>query len=129
MNRYTALFVALSLTAIAPAYADLEGAMKDRVEARHDAVKDMAEQRYDAAKNKCDALSGNTKDVCMKDAKAAYTREKSEATADEKAGKAHAESVSDQAEANYKAAKERCDQLSGSAKDACVSSAKMKYSQ
>jgi hypothetical protein len=31
--------------------------------------------------------------------------------------------------ADYKAAKERCDSLSGSAKDACVSEAKMKYKQ
>ena len=32
-------------------------------------------------------------------------------------------------EANYKAAKERCDSLSGDAKDKCVADAKREYAQ
>jgi len=34
---------------------------------------------YDTAKEKCDDLSANAKDVCVKDAKAAHTKAKDDA--------------------------------------------------
>jgi hypothetical protein len=37
---------------------------------------------YDVAKEKCDDLSGNAKDVCVKDAKAAQAKAKAEAKDD-----------------------------------------------
>jgi hypothetical protein len=40
-----------------------------------------------------------------------------------------ADAREDKMEADYKVAKEKCDALSGKEKDACISSAKMKYHQ
>ena len=130
MTRPNALFALLGLIALSSAHAaDVEDALKDRAAARHDAVVDQAEANYDAAKKQCKTLKGNVEDICLKDAKAAYTREKSQAQADEKAAKAQAGATAEQLEAGYKAAKERCDALSGSAKDACISKAKVNYHQ
>ena len=101
------------------------GTTKDRndyLEARYDA-------KYKLAKEACDDKSGNAKDVCVADAKAAHDKAK----ADLKANKAVAEAQNDQMEAklkaDYKAANERCDSLSGDAKDSCQASAKARYFQ
>ena len=88
---------------------------------------EIAQADYKSAKGKCNDLSGNTKDVCVKQAKANYTRAKSDAKAAYKGTPhARAEAREDQAEANYKVAKEKCDDLSGNNKDICVQEAKAK---
>ena len=74
-------------------------------------AEDHIDATYDSATERCDALSGNDKDVCMQRAKA----NKAEAKA--------------RIESEYKVAKEKCDSLSGSAKDRCVDQAKAKYGQ
>lgn len=101
------------------------GSTKDRnnyLEARFDA-------QYKLAKEACDGKAGNVKDVCMADAKAAHDKAK----ADLKANKAIAAAQNDQMEttlkADYKAANERCDALSGNAKDSCQATAKARYDQ
>jgi hypothetical protein len=85
------------------------------------------EGRYNVAKEKCDDLSGQPKDVCLQEAKTA--RDKAEA--DVKLGKklAAAFDAADQAKlkADYKLAKEKCDNLGGDAKDVCMASAKARY--
>ncbi|MDO8942384.1 MAG: hypothetical protein Q7U75_04325 [Desulfobacterales bacterium] len=130
MKLRTAVFFALSLAAISPAYAaDVKDAMEDRAEARYDGVRDAANHNYEIAKENCKSLSGNAQDVCMKDAKAEYVKAKSQAKVEKKSGKDQAEATEDQMKAYYKAEKEKCDQLSGNAKDACISDAKMKYRQ
>ena len=53
--------------------------MKNTPEARRDAAKKKAEAEYNVAKEKCDDLSGNAKDVCVKDAKAARAAAESQA--------------------------------------------------
>ena len=87
-----------------------------------------ADADYAVAKERCDDLSGNQKDVCVKDAKAAHTRAKADAKVS--AGK---ESGNDAAEdkrvADYKAAVERCDSMAGASKDSCVAAAKQRYHQ
>lgn len=65
----------------------------------------------------------------MKDAKAEYVKAKSQAKVDKKTSDQQAEATEDQMEAYYKAAKEKCDRLSGDAKDSCISDAKAKYRQ
>lgn len=45
--------------------------MKNPPEARRDAARKKAGAEYNVAREKCDDLSGNAKDVCVKDAKAA----------------------------------------------------------
>lgn len=97
-----------------------------------------ADAAYDTAKEKCDDFSGNAKDVCVKDAKAAHVKGKEEAKVArvaEDTSKAKTEKMSDakkdasaeNRDAQYAAAKERCDSLAGAVKDGCVNDAKAKY--
>jgi len=88
---------------------------------------DVADAEYVLAEEKCDDKSGNDKDVCKKEAKAAQKI----AIADAKAGKkifdAKVDAATTANDANYKVAIEKCDAMSGPSKDACVSTAKNQY--
>lgn len=109
---------------------------------RYDVAKAKADAAYDVAEEKCDDLTGNAKDVCEKDAKAEHVRALEAAkVADARTGNAtgaaqaaHVSEVRKDAadnvrEAEYKAARERCDALSGDAKDTCVNDAKRNFGQ
>lgn len=88
------------------------------------ALKD-ADAQYKIAKKACESLSGNAKDICA-----------AEATGNQKVAKAQAEAAYKHtpkareharvtyAEANYKVAIERCDDMAGNPKDVCVKEAK-----
>ncbi|MDB5777275.1 MAG: TolA multi-domain protein [Herbaspirillum sp.] len=89
----------------------------------------QADADYKVAKAKCDAMKGNDKDVCMKEAKAAQTSAKADAKAARKTGNARSDAAEDKNAANYKTAKEKCDAMSGNAKDACISKARADYKQ
>ncbi|HTD91211.1 MAG TPA: hypothetical protein VK663_11150, partial [Burkholderiales bacterium] len=78
------------------------------------------------------------KDVCQKDAQAALTKGKADAklerttmdtraNASEKIGVAQVQASDTKREADYKAARERCDSLAGSAKDTCINEAKSRF--
>jgi hypothetical protein len=98
-----------------------------------------ADAAYDVAKERCDDQSGNGKDVCIKDAKAAQVKAKESAkvarASTDTSSSSKAANVSEtkkdataeKREADYKVAKERCDALSGNAKDSCQSDAKAKF--
>jgi hypothetical protein len=99
-------------------------------------AKDMSkvtEARYEAdykvAKELCDDQAGNAKDVCVAKAKAEHDKAK----ADAKMNKSTAEARNDAAEtknkADYKVASERCDAMSGNAKDSCLASARARFGQ
>ena len=126
------------------AKADLEAQYKNTDKARYDARVAKADAAYDVSKEKCDDLKGNDKDVCVKEAKAAYTKSKADAkvarvsneqmartstTNTSKVSDTKREAREDTREAQYKVAKEKCDALSGNAKDKCVSDAKLRYAQ
>ena len=133
------------------ANAELDARQEPTREKKRDALVVKADAEYAVASEKCDALAGNAKDVCMKEAKAAEVRAKTDAdaqykisnaneTAAEKTDEASAEArketaeagdeaAADRREANYDVAKGKCDALAGEAKDACVESAKMKYGE
>jgi osmotically-inducible protein OsmY len=84
-----------------------------------------AESEYRAATAKCDAKSGNDKDVCMAEARLARTRAESEALAkynNTAAGRAKARTSL--ANAEYDLAKARCDAKSGADRDSCLDNAK-----
>jgi len=120
------------------AKAELEANYKNTDKARNDARVAKADADYDVAKEKCDDLSGNQKDVCVKQAKAAHTQAKagakvakvdqktSASTADKRAD-VRREARDDTRDAQYKVALEKCDAMSGAAKDQCVKDAKMHY--
>lgn len=118
------------------AKADLE-ARYDPTEKNHYKARiAKAEADYDVAKEKCDDLSGNEKDVCVKEAKAAETKAKADAEVAkestkgaEKAAEAKQDAAEDKRKADYKVAKEKCDALSGDAQSQCVKDAKAHYGQ
>ena len=121
------------------AKAELDARKKNYTpEARHDLDVARADANYDVAKQKCDEKAGNDKDVCMKDAKAALTAAKSDAKvqfeanksgkrANERVSDAREEATQDKRRAEFIAARERCDALSGDAKDRCVNDAKNRF--
>ena len=89
----------------------------------------IAAANYDLDKAKCDALTGNDKDVCVSQAKAARVTAEADAKADKKAIEARTDARDDKREAQYKVAREKCDAFAGAAKDACLASAKTQYQQ
>ena len=88
-----------------------------------------ADADYKAAKDACKSRQGNDRDVCLREAKAEHVK----ATADAKARLKSKDAVADARQgtmvAQYKVAKEKCDALSGDAKDSCVKDAKLRYHQ
>jgi hypothetical protein len=120
------------------AKADAEVAYKNTPKLREDARVTRADASYDVAKEKCDELSGNSKDVCVKEANAALVKAKADAKvdrvaadtrldADTKQVEARNEAIKDKRAAEYKVAIEKCDALAGPAKDTCISGAKVQY--
>ena len=84
-----------------------------------------AESEYRAAAAKCDARSGNDKDICMAEARLARTRTEADALSkynNTAAGRARART--NLADAEYDLAKARCDAKSGADKDSCMDNAK-----
>lgn len=131
MEFRTSLFLAaLSLAAMSPIHAaDVKDVMKDRADARHDATRDNARQNYEMAKENCKNMAGNAMDVCVKAAEADYVKAGSQAKVEKESATTQAGATADQMKAEYKVAQEKCDALSGNAKDACISAAKLKYRQ
>ena len=125
------------------ALAELEYKQDASEGKRYKLAKTKADADYEIAKERCDDQAGNPKDVCKKDAKAAHVKAVEAAKVAEarnEAGKSPAAKAADVAEArkdaaahtreaDYKAAAERCDALSGDAKSACVDDAKRKFGQ
>jgi hypothetical protein len=120
------------------AKADAEAEYKNTPKAREDARAARAEATYSVDKQKCDDLSGNAKDVCVKEANARMVRAKADAkvetvaadTRDDataKQAEARRKAEQDKRDADYKVAVEKCDSLSGAAKNTCVEDAKLRY--
>ncbi len=120
------------------AKAEAEAAYKHTPKARESARIAHAQANYNVAIEKCDDLAGNPKDVCVKEAKAELVKGKANAKVDRVAADTSHEAATKQAEARkdasadkrdaeYKVAIEKCDALAGSAKDACVSNAKVQF--
>jgi len=131
------------------ARAELEASYEPSVKKQYEVRIAKANSTYAVAKEKCDDLAGNSKDVCVKEAKAADVAAKADAKvqmkttdanakANEKASAAQAEARSDnkdatkdaakdKMEADYKVAAEKCDSLAGAAKDNCIAQAKVRF--
>ncbi len=108
-----------------------------------------AEAAYDLAHQKCQEQTGNAKDVCIKEAKAAEVAAKADAKAlmkttdankdasktitkaankaNEKIVDARSDAASDKTDAQYKVEKEKCDALAGAAKDNCMAQVKVRF--
>nr|WP_052170884.1 BON domain-containing protein [Massilia sp. JS1662] len=84
-----------------------------------------AESEYRTAAAKCDAKSGNDKDICMAEARLVRTRTEADALSkynNTAAGRARARG--NVADAEYDLAKAKCDAKSGADKDSCMDNAK-----
>ena len=93
--------------------------------AAYEGAKASAKSAYEAAKAKCDALKDNAKDICVAQAKAARTRTDEQAEAAYKGTpKAREQAIREIAEADYKVARERCDDRIGNDRDVCIKVAK-----
>jgi hypothetical protein len=120
------------------AKAEAEAAYNSTPRMRERARVVRADAVYEVAKEKCDDLSGNPKDVCVKEAKAAHVKALADAKVDrvaaderragaEQTMAAKREATEDKRDADYKVAIEKCDALAGAAKDNCVRDAKVRY--
>ena len=120
------------------AKADAEAAYKNTPKAREQARIAHAQAQYDVAKEKCDDLAGNSKDVCVKEAKADLVKGKANAKVDRvvsdtrktavtKQTEARTEANEEKREAEYKVAIEKCDGFAGATKDSCLSTAKAQF--
>ncbi|WP_028101793.1 BON domain-containing protein [Pseudoduganella violaceinigra] len=89
------------------------------------AAKDKAESDYKVAKDNCKTLKHNAEDVCKEEAKVALARAELDATTQHQNTAKDVEKAKRKlADAEYDLAKERCDDMSGSAKSVCKSDAK-----
>jgi hypothetical protein len=122
------------------AKAEAKAAYEGTPKARESARLAHAEAAYEVAKEKCDDMSGNQKDVCVKEAKAAYTKAKADAKVDrvaadtsrkavDKTADVKKDAAEDKRDADYNVAVEKCDSMSGNSKDACVRQAKARYNR
>lgn len=131
------------------ALAELDASYQPSAKSRYQVEVARAEAGYAVAKEKCDDISGNAKDVCVKEAKAAETAAKADAKAKMKTSDARAmsneksaearreantkstaagkDAAADKSDAQYAVAKEKCDTYAGTAKDHCLDQAKAKF--
>ncbi len=120
------------------ANAELDAKYKPSAKADRKLRDKRADVAYDIAKEKCGELTGNPKDVCVKDAQAAKVAAKADAKVakvaaeaksdtSKKVVEARKDAMEDKSEAAYAAAKQRCDALSGDAKTVCSNNTKAKF--
>lgn len=88
---------------------------------------DQIKAQYKADLERCDALSGNDKDVCKKQAKANRESADADAKSGKKTAEAQHDALKEKRDAQYGVAKEKCDALSGDAQDKCEADAKSKF--
>ncbi|MGO4378339.1 BON domain-containing protein [Pseudoduganella sp. RAF53_2] len=103
-------------------------AMAQTDRAAYKSAWEKAESDYKVAKDKCSSLKGNAKDVCKEEAKVAQAKSELDITTKYKNNPSDVTRAEHRvAEAEYDLAKEKCDDMSGSAKSTCKSDAKSQY--
>lgn len=119
------LSVLLSGMALTLAMSTAQAAPGPEAKAAYAAAKDAAATQYKLARTQCDTITGNPKDVCVAEAKAARVHAEADATAQYKNTlRAYTKARTDIANANYEVDKLRCAALTGNDKDVCVKRAK-----
>ena len=125
---------ALALTFAIPAQAQTTPGAAPRADrpAADRKMKNAEEERieadYKADKAKCDSMTGNAKDVCVKEAKGKEKVAKAELDARANPSERNQRKVQEaKADAEYDVAKEKCDDLKGKEKSACEKEAKAEH--
>jgi hypothetical protein len=111
------------------ARAESEFAYSGKSKDQMNVVVTKANVAYALAKEKCDDQTGNSKDVCVKEAKATQASAMADAKMNKKVSAARAESAEEKHEAAYKVAAEKCDAMTGDAKSNCMTSAKAEHAK
>ncbi|MDH4449276.1 MAG: hypothetical protein QE265_01625 [Rhodoferax sp.] len=120
------------------ALAELEHSYQPTLKTQYKLHVAQGEATYGVAKQQCDDLSGNPKSVCVKEAKAALTTTKADATIQMKTAQTNAaanrenlelrsDAAADKRAAERKVAEQKCDALASTAKDTCMADAKAKF--
>lgn len=104
--------------------AEAEATYKGTAKAHKKARIDIADANYELAKEKCDDQTGNNKDVCVKEAKAAKTAAVADAKANKEIADARKDAREDKVDANVAVQKEKCDALAGAEKTRCMDAIK-----
>lgn len=107
--------------------ANAEAQYENTAKAKMKAKIMAADADYSVAKEKCNAHTGNAKDVCIKEAKASYTKAKVDAKSSKEVEEIKSDAAQEKYDADYKVELQRCNSLAGPSKDACVAAAKSKY--
>ena len=119
----TATVAAFSLALSAAAMADTQTDTQSKAEYKAD--KNSIQAEYKSAKAVCDQFKGNAKDICVAEAKGKENVSLSELEARyHPSPKANYNVLIAKAQADYSVAQQKCDDLSGNAKDVCVKEAK-----
>ena len=127
MNK---LLASVLIGAATLSFAGAAAAMTTETRAHYNAAVDKASADYKTARAKCDSLSGNAKDVCVEEAKAAEKRAKADAKAVYKhTTKAHTNALIAAADADYSVAKAKCGAKAGNDKEVCVEEAKAAHTK
>ena len=117
--------IALAVTSCL-AFAGGAGAALTKDE--YKAQKDKIEADYKAASETCKALKANAQDICKAEAKGKQKVARAELEASNTPSPRADEKVRmAKADATYDVAKEKCDDLSGNAKDVCKKDAKAAF--
>jgi hypothetical protein len=111
------------------AKASAEANYKGTIKARTDSQIANANADFMVAKVACDTKSGSEKSVCVKQAQATQVKLVADAKAHKTAVDARADAREDTRDAQYKVALAKCDAMSGTDKDTCLTSAKSAYAK
>ncbi|MBC7513913.1 MAG: hypothetical protein H7234_05690 [Herminiimonas sp.] len=107
--------------------ANAKARYKNSLASTTDARKAIADADYEVEKTRCASLTGNPKDVCLKESKANLVAALADAKADRKIGEARADAQEDKRSADYKVALEKCDAYAGAPQKACVADVKAQF--
>ena len=88
-----------------------------------------AEARFELAKERCDDLGGDAKDVCLRQARTEHEKAQAEIRLAKKVTSAIDEADEARMKADRRLAVEKCGQLAGDAKEACLASAKSRFGE
>src|SRR5262245_58863142 len=94
------------------------------------AANERADANYKLSREKCNAMSGNAKDVCVAEAKGEQKKAKARAEVDHKGDdKSRYHLRMAMADADYEVAKEKCDARVGNEKDVCLKGARATHTR
>lgn len=111
----------LTLALISASFASAQSVDNAAYKAAHD----NAETTYKAAKKQCNTMKDNAEDICEEEAKVARAQAERDAVAQHKnTGTELQKADRKLVDAKYDLAKEKCDDLSGNAKDSCQAQAR-----